>query len=258
MVVSGWAAREAEVEARGTMVQLRAIPLVPAARASARWCSCRDVTELRRRERELIGQGRHHPGDPPPGEEQPADGGRAAAAAGPAAADGREAREALEEAVRRVGSIAIVHETLSQTARTSRSTSTRSPTGCWRWRARWRPRRRRSCRPPRGRVRRAARRRSRRRWRWCSPSCCRTPSSTAWPAGPARCGCRWPRAGRTGWSSPSPTTARAARGLRPGPSGRLGLQIVRTLVEGELGGTARPGAGRAAAPRSPGRRPPAT
>ena len=40
-----------------------------------------------------------------------------------------EARAALEEAVRRVGSIALVHETLSQPS-TRTSTSTRSPTGC--------------------------------------------------------------------------------------------------------------------------------
>ena len=57
-------------------------------------------------------QGRHDPGDPPPGEEQPADGGRPAAAAGPSAR-APEARAALDEAVRRVGSIALVHETLS-------------------------------------------------------------------------------------------------------------------------------------------------
>ena len=59
-------------------------------------------------------QGRHDPRDPPPGEEQPADRRRAAAAAGPPDRRRRTARAALEEAVRRVGSIAIVHETLSQ------------------------------------------------------------------------------------------------------------------------------------------------
>ena len=41
------------------------------------------------------------------------------------------AREALREAERRVGSIAVVHETLSQTGSDGASTSTRSPTGSW-------------------------------------------------------------------------------------------------------------------------------
>ena len=41
------------------------------------------MTEVRRRDQALLSQGRDHPGDPPPGEEQPADGGRAAAHAGP-------------------------------------------------------------------------------------------------------------------------------------------------------------------------------
>ena len=57
------------------------------------WCTARpsgaavlirDVTEVKRRDRALLSQGRHHPRDPPPGEEQPADRRRAAAPAGPA------------------------------------------------------------------------------------------------------------------------------------------------------------------------------
>ena len=61
-------------------------------------------------------QGRHHPGDPPPGEEQPADRRRAAAAAGPPGRPSPDARAALEESVRRVASIALVHETLSMSS----------------------------------------------------------------------------------------------------------------------------------------------
>ena len=59
-------------------------------------------------------QGRDDPGDPPPGEEQPADRRRAAAAAGAADASSPRRGMALRESVRRVTSIALVHETLSQ------------------------------------------------------------------------------------------------------------------------------------------------
>ncbi|MDQ1616104.1 MAG: two-component system, sensor histidine kinase PdtaS [Actinomycetota bacterium] len=116
MVVSGWAARQAEVEAAGATVRLRVIPLVAGGVRTAALVLCRDVTELRRRERELVGkdvtireihhrvknnlqtvaallrlQSRRLAGD-----------------------DQAAARHALEEAERRVGSIALVHETLSR------------------------------------------------------------------------------------------------------------------------------------------------
>ena len=115
MVVSGWAAREAEVEARGSTVRLRVIPLTPDGARTAALVLCRDVTEVRRRERELVGKDAtireiHHRVKNnlqtvaallrlqarrlPPGE--------------------TAAREALGEAERRIGSIAVVHETLSQ------------------------------------------------------------------------------------------------------------------------------------------------
>ncbi len=115
MVVSGWAHREAEVEAAGTTVRLRVVPLTPDGVRTAALVLCRDVTEVRRRERELVGKDAtireiHHRVKNnlqtvaallrlqarrlPPGE------------AG--------AREALREAERRIGSIAVVHETLSQ------------------------------------------------------------------------------------------------------------------------------------------------
>ncbi len=106
--------QESEVEARGSTVQLRSIPLVVNGVRIGALVMVRDVTELRRRERELVSkdatireihhrvknnlqtvaallrlQSRrlHHP----------------------------EGRDALDEAVRRVGSIAIVHEMLAHT-----------------------------------------------------------------------------------------------------------------------------------------------
>ena len=76
-----------EVEARGATVLFRALPLLPAGVPIGALVLVRDVTEVRRRDRALHDQGRHHPGDPPPGEEQPADGRRAAAPAGPPGVD---------------------------------------------------------------------------------------------------------------------------------------------------------------------------
>jgi two-component sensor histidine kinase len=115
MVVSGWAAREAEVEAGGATVRLRVIPLVADGRRIAALVLCRDVTEVRRRERELVGKDAaireiHHrvknnlqtvaallrlQGRRLPDEEG-------------------AARLALQEAEARIASIALVHETLAQ------------------------------------------------------------------------------------------------------------------------------------------------
>src|SRR5690606_37522119 len=111
-VASGWAPREFEIEASG-VTQFRAIPLKPKGTRIGSLVLLRDVTELRRRERELITKDAtireiHH---------------RvknnlqtvAALLRLQARRIGSErGRAALEEAVRRVGSIAIVHETLSQ------------------------------------------------------------------------------------------------------------------------------------------------
>jgi two-component system, sensor histidine kinase PdtaS len=109
---SGRSHAETEVEANGSVVQLRTIPLiVDGARAGA-LILLRDVTELRHRERELLTKDAtireiHH---------------RVKNNLQTVAALLRlqarrlhapEARMALEEAVRRVGSIAMVHETLS-------------------------------------------------------------------------------------------------------------------------------------------------
>ena len=114
IVASGRAPRETEVEAGGTVVQLRAIPLIVGGGRIGALVLIRDVTELRRRERELMTKDAtireiHH---------------RVKNNLQTVAALLRlqarrlnvpEGREALEEAVRRVGSIAIVHETLAHT-----------------------------------------------------------------------------------------------------------------------------------------------
>jgi two-component sensor histidine kinase len=115
MVISGWAAREAEVEAAGTTVRLRVIPLTPDGMRTAALVLCRDVTEVRRRERELVGKDAtireiHH--RVKNNLQTVAALLRLQARRLPAGETG--AREALAEAERRIGSIAVVHETLSQ------------------------------------------------------------------------------------------------------------------------------------------------
>ncbi|WP_283134038.1 sensor histidine kinase [Rhizohabitans arisaemae] len=114
LVASGRGPRETEVEASGSVVQLRAIPLITGGTRLGALILVRDVTELRRRERELMTKDAtireiHH---------------RVKNNLQTVAALLRlqarrlqvpEGREALEEAVRRVGSIAIVHETLAHT-----------------------------------------------------------------------------------------------------------------------------------------------
>ncbi|TDQ53559.1 sensor histidine kinase [Actinorugispora endophytica] len=106
--------KEAEVEARGSTIQLRAIPLIISGDRIGALIMVRDVTELRRRERELMTKDAtireiHH---------------RVKNNLQTVAALLRlqarrlqhpEGRAALDEAVRRVGSIAIVHEMLSHT-----------------------------------------------------------------------------------------------------------------------------------------------
>ena len=95
------------------MIQLRAIPLKPKGTRIGSLVLLRDVTELRRRERELITKDAtireiHH---------RVKNNLQTVAALLRLQArrmDSDRGREALEEAVRRVGSIAIVHETLSQ------------------------------------------------------------------------------------------------------------------------------------------------
>ena len=111
-VATGRAPREAEVDGNGSVVQLRAIPLIVSGERTGALILVRDVTELRHRERELLTKDAtireiHH---------------RVKNNLQTVAALLRlqarrmhapEARAALEEAFRRVGSIALVHETLS-------------------------------------------------------------------------------------------------------------------------------------------------
>src|SRR5580700_5223286 len=112
VVAAGRAPRAAEVDSNGSVVQLRAIPLIVGGSRTGALILVRDVTELRRRERELMTKDAtireiHH---------------RVKNNLQTVAALLRlqarrlrapEARAALDEAVRRVGSIAVVHETLS-------------------------------------------------------------------------------------------------------------------------------------------------
>jgi two-component sensor histidine kinase len=114
MSLSGRAGREVEVESHGSVVQMRLIPLVVSDSRIGAIALLRDVTELRWRDRELMTKDAtireiHH---------------RVKNNLQTVAALLRlqarrlrvpEGRAALDEAVRRVGSIAIVHETLSHT-----------------------------------------------------------------------------------------------------------------------------------------------
>jgi two-component system, sensor histidine kinase PdtaS len=114
VTASGRSPRETEIEGNGSVVQLRSIPLVVNGMRTGALVLVRDVTELRHRERELLSKDAtireiHH---------------RVKNNLQTVAALLRlqarrtrapEARDALEEAVRRVGSIATVHEMLSHT-----------------------------------------------------------------------------------------------------------------------------------------------
>ncbi len=113
LVVTGRAPWRTDIEARGVCVSLRAVPLTESGQRLGAVLMCRDVSELRRRERELITKDAtireiHH---------------RVKNNLQTVAALLRlqarrmrspEARAALEEAMRRVSTIALVHETLSQ------------------------------------------------------------------------------------------------------------------------------------------------
>jgi len=113
VTLSGEKSREGELTSADTTIAVRVIPLRPGGHHEGALVLLRDVTEIRRRERELITKDAtireiHH---------------RVKNNLQTVAALLRlqarrmavpQARLALEEAVRRVGSIAIVHETLSQ------------------------------------------------------------------------------------------------------------------------------------------------
>ena len=113
-LLTGRAARDAEITNRGASVALRAIPLSRAGEHRGAVVLLRDVTELRRRDRELLTKDAtireiHH---------------RVKNNLQTVAAllrlqsrriGSQDGRFALDEAVRRVGAIALVHEVLSQT-----------------------------------------------------------------------------------------------------------------------------------------------
>ena len=114
MVVMGRAAWRTDLEVKGACLSLRAIPVMEDGERSGAVLLCRDVSELRRRERELITKDAtireiHH---------------RVKNNLQTVAAllrlqsrrvEAPEAKEALAEAMRRVSTIALVHETLSGT-----------------------------------------------------------------------------------------------------------------------------------------------
>jgi two-component system, sensor histidine kinase PdtaS len=114
VTASGRSPGETEVESNGSVVQLRSIPLVVHGVRTGALVLVRDVTELRHRERELMTKDAtireiHH---------RVKNNLQTVAALLRLQArrtQAPQARAALEEAVRRVGSIATVHETLSHT-----------------------------------------------------------------------------------------------------------------------------------------------
>ncbi|MBC7629940.1 sensor histidine kinase [Aeromicrobium sp.] len=112
-LLGGDTSTEAEIEGAAATLLLRVIPLRSGSRRSGSLILLRDVTELRLRERELVSKEAtireiHHRVK-----------NNLQTVAALLRLQGRrmelpEARAALDEAVRRVGSIALVHETLSQ------------------------------------------------------------------------------------------------------------------------------------------------
>jgi len=105
--------RETEIEAQRATVLVRALPLLPGGHPRGALVLVRDVTELRLRDRQILGKDAtireiHH---------RVKNNLQTVAALLRLQArrlDAPEARAALEESVRRVASIAVVHETLSQ------------------------------------------------------------------------------------------------------------------------------------------------
>jgi len=113
LVLSGRAPWRSDLEARGTTLSLRAIPLTAAGERIAALVLVRDVSELRRRERELLTKDAtirevHH---------RVKNNLQTVAALLRLQArriSSEEGRVALQEAMRRVATIALVHETLSE------------------------------------------------------------------------------------------------------------------------------------------------
>ena len=114
LVVMGRAAWRTDVEARGVSLSLRALPIMEDGQRTGAVLLVRDVSELRRRERELLTKDAtireiHH---------RVKNNLQTVAALLRMQArrtDSEDARSALDEAMRRVATIATVHEALSQT-----------------------------------------------------------------------------------------------------------------------------------------------
>lgn len=111
--LTGRTGSQAELENGDASLSLRAIPLRSSGKPSGSLVLLRDVTELRRRERELMSKEAtireiHHR------VKNNLQTVQALLRLQARRMDTGAGREALEEAVRRIGSIAVVHETLSQ------------------------------------------------------------------------------------------------------------------------------------------------
>ncbi|WP_092861189.1 sensor histidine kinase [Quadrisphaera sp. DSM 44207] len=113
LVVTGRAPWRTDVESRGASLSLRAVPLTEGGVRVGALILCRDVTELRRREQELLTKDAtireiHH---------RVKNNLQTVSALLRLQArriESAEGREALEEAMRRVSTIALVHETLTR------------------------------------------------------------------------------------------------------------------------------------------------
>ena len=82
LVLSGKAAVDSELDANKSAVSMRSLPLMDANGRVGAVVLCRDVTELRRREKELQTKDATISENPPSRQEQPSGGFRIAATAG--------------------------------------------------------------------------------------------------------------------------------------------------------------------------------
>ena len=239
-LASGWAPREFEVEGNDGVIQLRAIPLKPKGTRIGSLVLLRDVTELRRRERELITKDAtireiHHRVKNNlqtvaallrlQARRMDSDRGREALERGGTA--GRFDRDRARDALPEPGRARRVRRDRRPGARDgrrdlARARSTGRRTGPLRH-----PGRRGRHPAVHGPDRDAAERPGARLRRRASSG---TVEVSAVRGGT--------HARRPGCWSPSRTTGVGLpEGFDPQRAGNLGLQIVRTLVEGELGGT---------------------
>ena len=237
MISAGRAAGSVDVEVGEATVSMRSIPLMNERTRSGAVLLVRDVTDLRRGERALLTKDNtireiHHRVK-----------NNLQTVAALLRMQGRRlsdptARAALDESVRRVSAIALVHETLSQADadavefdevadRVVAMVSDLSPdvvverTGQF------------GVLPGPSPV----------RWHWSSRNCCRTPSSTACRTAYTGASPSQPNAVGADCRSVSSTTGPGCRPASTRPGRKLGLQIVQTLVRDDLKGFFELGAG---------------